>query len=83
MILDPDDGTVIEALGSIEFALSGSYGVGDMTFIGDQLAGIEVDDSGVDDDDYPSALVTINAETGVNTLVAELPSSISALVYVP
>lgn len=83
MILDPDDGSVIEELGDVEYGLDGSYGVGDMTFIGDQLAGIEVDDSGVDDDDYPSALVTINAETGVNTLVSELPSSISALVYVP
>ncbi|MCW5828947.1 MAG: hypothetical protein KIT79_06490 [Deltaproteobacteria bacterium] len=83
MILDPDDGSVLEELGEVDYGTDGAYGVGDMTFIGDQLYGIEVDDSGVDDDDYPSGLVRINPETGKNTLITELPSSISALVYVP
>lgn len=83
MILDPDDGSVLDELGDVEYGTDGAYGVGDMTFIGDQLYGIEVDDSGVDDDDYPSGLVRINPETGKNTLITELPSSISALVYVP
>lgn len=86
MILDPDDGSVLEELGEVDYGTDGAYGVGDMTFIGDQLYGIEVDDSGVDDvdeNDYPSGLVRINPETGENTLITELPSSISALVYVP
>lgn len=62
-----------------------SYGVSDMTYVGDDLIGIEVDDDGGGSDDYPSYLVSIDLETGENTIIRELPGSLdlSSLVFVP